>query len=43
VVLRWGDGSEREEERLELGWVRWIMGCSHHAFYKVVGRLKVDS
>jgi hypothetical protein len=26
VVLRWGDGSRREEERLEPGWVRWIMG-----------------
>jgi hypothetical protein len=28
VVLRyrWGDGSGREEERLEPRWVRWIMG-----------------
>jgi hypothetical protein len=26
VVLRWGDGSWHEEERLELGWVQWIMG-----------------
>jgi hypothetical protein len=37
VVFQWGDGSEREEERLELGWVRWIMG----AVYMVVGRRKV--
>jgi hypothetical protein len=26
VVLRWGDCFGREEERLESGWVRWIMG-----------------
>jgi hypothetical protein len=26
VVLRWGDGSRREEGRLESGWVRWRMG-----------------
>jgi hypothetical protein len=26
VVLRWGDDSRREEKRLELGWLRWIMG-----------------
>jgi hypothetical protein len=25
-VLRWGDGSRRENERLEPGWVWWIMG-----------------
>jgi hypothetical protein len=25
VVPHWGDGSGREEERLEPGWVRWIM------------------
>jgi hypothetical protein len=37
VVFRWGDGSEREEERLELGWVRWIMGT----VYMVVGQQKL--
>jgi hypothetical protein len=26
VVTQWGDGSGREEERLEPGWVRWVMG-----------------
>jgi hypothetical protein len=26
VVLRWGDDSAREEERLEPEWVWWIMG-----------------
>jgi hypothetical protein len=26
VVIRWGDGSGCEEERLEPGWVWWIMG-----------------
>jgi hypothetical protein len=25
VMLQWGDDSRREEERLELVWVRWIM------------------
>jgi hypothetical protein len=26
VVLQWGDGSGHEEDRLESGWVQWIMG-----------------
>jgi hypothetical protein len=39
-MLRWGDGSSCEEERLELEWVWWIMGCSHHAFYKAIGQRK---
>jgi hypothetical protein len=26
VVLQWGDGSGCEDERLEPGWVQWIMG-----------------
>jgi hypothetical protein len=26
LVLRWAGGFGRDDERLELGWVRWIMG-----------------
>jgi hypothetical protein len=26
VVLRWGDVFGHDEERLELGWVQWIVG-----------------
>jgi hypothetical protein len=34
MVLRWGDGSEREEKRLEGGCVRWIMRVlSSHLLY----------
>jgi hypothetical protein len=43
VVLRWGNGSRREEERLESGCVRWVVGFSHRAFYRVVGRRKASS
>jgi hypothetical protein len=40
VVLRCGDGS-RCEKRLELGWVRWILGVLSLHLYRIVGQQKV--
>jgi hypothetical protein len=38
VVLRWGDGSGREDERLKPGWVQWIIVVLSLCLYKAIGR-----